>query len=89
MGRPEGRPLPSGGYVSYLTPSFFSAASGQPSHSATNVLPWYCRSCTPIFVVQNPLAVRSRKLLKNATAWLSPGSGFDVYAISSRTWRRC
>src|SRR6266487_734768 len=78
------------GYASeYLTPSFSSAAVGQPFHSSTNTLPRYCRSAIPIFVDQNPLAVRSRKLLKNAMAWLRPGSGFEVYAISSSNCRRC
>ena len=60
----------------YFTPELFKRRVGQPFHSSTNMLPWYCRSAIPIFVVQNPLAVRSRKLLKNATAWLRPGSGF-------------
>src|SRR6266851_4786978 len=68
-------------YVLYDTPNFFSAASGQPFHSSRNTLPLYWRSATPILVDQNPLAVRSRKLLKKAMAWVSPRSGFDTYAI--------
>ena len=51
----------------FVIPSFLSTSSGHPSHRPTNVLPMYCRSCMPTLVVQNPVAVRSRKLLKNAT----------------------
>src|SRR5438105_8778904 len=71
-----------------LTPSLRSASSGHPFHSLTNRLPWYRRSAIPIFVVQNPLAVRSRKLLKNTTACSSPGFTASVYAMSSSSCRR-
>ena len=54
--------------VSRRRPRASSAtSSGQPFHSATTVLPMYCRSAMPILLVQNPVAVRSRKLLKKAT----------------------
>ena len=57
----------------FAIPNFLSASSGHPSHRPTNVLPMYCRSWMPILVVQKPVAVRSRKLLKNATPCASSG----------------
>ena len=61
-----------------MTPSFFNAASGQPFHSLTNTLPRYCRSATPILVVQNPLAV---KLLQGE---ILPGQTVRVSANGDR-----
>ncbi len=37
----------------------------------------------PSSSTRTPMAVRSRKLLKKAIAWLRPRSGLEVYAISS------
>ena len=58
-----------------------------------DMLPMYCRSSTPILLEQNPLAVRSRKLLKKATpcansgfALLRPG---DVVEDGARAPARC
>src|SRR5215467_13032663 len=70
---------------SYLTPRCSSASDGQPFHSAIALFPRYCRSSTPILLVQKPLAVRSRKLLKKAAPWASAGSTFPGYARSSST----
>ena len=47
-------------------PIFASTSGGQPFHSATNVLPVYRRSSTPIRLDQKPEATRSRKRVKNA-----------------------
>src|SRR5439155_26858244 len=51
---------------SYFTPRCSSASDGQPFHSGTALFPRYCRSSIPILLVQKPLAVKSRKLLKKA-----------------------
>ena len=67
------------------TPSFCSASSGHPFHSGTITLPMYCRSSTPILLDQNPPAVRSRKLLKNATPCANSGFAFCGHAMSSST----
>src|SRR6185295_1791782 len=67
------------------TPSFLSASSGQPVQLAFITLPRYFRSSTPILLEKKPDAVRSRKLLKNATPWLTSGFAFCGHAMSSRT----
>src|SRR5215467_437801 len=73
---------------SYFTPRCSSASEGQPFQSASALFPIYCRSSTPILLDQNPLAVRSRKLLKKAAADAKAGTTFPGYAMSSRTLRR-
>src|SRR6266436_1790110 len=69
-------------------PSFSRTSRGQPFHSATKVLPVYCRSSTPTLLDQKPEAVRSRNRLKNATPWLCSGLAFLYQPMSSTTWRR-
>src|SRR6185437_13407917 len=66
-------------------PSLWSASGGQPVHCWTYVLPRYCTSATPILLEKNPLAVKSRNRLKNATPWLNSGLARLGHAMSSST----
>src|SRR5678815_1508521 len=66
------------------TPSLSIADWGQPFHAGSATLPTKFTSLYPISLEKNPLAVRSRKRLKNATPWLSSAFAFFGHAMSSR-----
>ena len=51
-------------------------STGRTNQHAAPLFPRYCRSSTPILLVQKPLAVRSRKLLKKAAPCASAASTF-------------
>ena len=67
-----------------VTPSFFERRRRAAVPLVDDDVALYCRSAMPIFVVQKPLAVRSRKLLKNATPWRSSGVGRSTARRSRR-----